>query len=102
MRDELGLDYTTDNPDCVQLFCEALENYLTSSAQVMPGLEQLLEQDPAMPMALLFRAYLLKFAADPRFRAPLINVSTPYPLGPTSMTGSSATLRRSHSGRPTK
>lgn len=69
MRDELGLDYTTDNPDCVQLFCEALENYLASSAQVMPSLEQLFEQDPAMPMALLFRAYLLKFAADPRFRA---------------------------------
>ena len=69
MRDELGLDYTTDNPDCVQLFCEALENYLASSAQVIPSLEQLLEQDPAMPMALLFRAYLLKFAAAPRFRA---------------------------------
>lgn len=69
MRDELGLDYTTDNPDCVQLFCEALENYLASSAQVMPSLEQLLEQDPAMPMALLFRGYLLKGAADPRFRA---------------------------------
>jgi tetratricopeptide (TPR) repeat protein len=69
MRDELGLDYTTDNPDCVQLFCEALENYLASSVQVMPSLEQLFEQDPAMPMALLFRAYLLKFAADPRFRA---------------------------------
>ena len=69
MRDELGLDYTTDNPDCVQLFCEALENYLASSVQVMPSLEQLFEQDPAMPMALLFRAYLLKFAAAPRFRA---------------------------------
>ena len=69
MRDELGLDYTTDNPDCVQLFCEALENYLASSAQVMPSLEQLLEQDPALPRALLFRGYLLKGAADPRFRA---------------------------------
>ncbi|HIL84408.1 MAG TPA: tetratricopeptide repeat protein, partial [Pseudomonadales bacterium] len=71
MRDELGLDYTTDNPDCVQLFCEALEHYLASSVQVMPTLEKLIEQDPAMPMALLFRAYLLKLAADPRFRGPI-------------------------------
>ena len=71
MRDDLGLEYTTDNPDCVQLFCEALEHYLASSVQVMPTLEKLFEQDPAMPMALLFRAYLLKLAADPRFRGPI-------------------------------
>ena len=71
MRDELGLDYTTDTPDCVQLFSEALENYLASSVQVMPSLEKLFELDPAMPMALLFRAYLLKLAADPRFRTPI-------------------------------
>ncbi|MBT5684223.1 MAG: tetratricopeptide repeat protein [Gammaproteobacteria bacterium] len=69
MHDELGLDYTTDNPTSLQLFTEALENYLASSAQVMPCLERLFEQDPTMPMALLFRAYLLKLAADPRFRA---------------------------------
>lgn len=68
MRDELGLDYTTDSPDSVQLFCEVLEHYLASSAQVMPTLTMLLEQDPAIPMALLFRAYILKLAADPRFR----------------------------------
>ena len=68
MRDELGLDYTTDNPHCVQLFTEVLENYLASSAQVMPSLEQLFEHDPVMPMAQLFRACLLKLAADPRFR----------------------------------
>ncbi len=66
MRDELGLDYTTDNPDCVQLFCEALEHYLASSVQVMPTLEKLIEQDPAMPMALLFRAYLLKTCGRPQ------------------------------------
>ena len=65
MRDELGLDYTTDNPHCVQLFTEVLENYLASSAQVMPSLEQLFEHDPVMPMAQLFRACLLKLAADP-------------------------------------
>ena len=69
MRDDLGLDYTTDNPTSVQLFTEALEDYLASSAHVMPCLEGLLENDPNMPMALLFRAYLLKLAADPRFRA---------------------------------
>ncbi len=71
MRDERGLDYTTDSPDCVPLFCDALEHYLASSAQVMPTLEKLLERDPAMPMGLLFRAYLLKLAADPRFREPI-------------------------------
>lgn len=69
MRDELGLDYTTDNPASLKLFTEALGNYLASSVQVMPCLERLFEQDPTMPMALLFRAYLLKLAADPRFRA---------------------------------
>lgn len=69
MRDELGLSYTAEGPECVQLFCEALENYLASSVQVMPTIEKLFERDPAMPMALLFRAYLLKQAADPRFRA---------------------------------
>ena len=75
MHDELGLDYTTDNPTSLQLFTEALENYLASSAQVMPCLERLFEQDPTMPMALLFRAYLLKLAADPRFRAAIQQLS---------------------------
>jgi hypothetical protein len=69
MRDELGLSYTTDSSECIQLFCDALDHYLASSVQVMPTLEKLFERDPAMPMALLFRAYLLKQAADPRFRA---------------------------------
>lgn len=74
MLDELGLNYTTDSADStdsIQLFCEALEQYLASSVMVMPTLEKLLQQEPAMPMALLFRAYLLKLAADPRFREPI-------------------------------
>ncbi len=71
MKDEFDLDYSTANPETPALFCDALEFYLASSTQVMPTLESLLNLDPEMPMALMFRAYLLKLAADPRFRGPV-------------------------------
>lgn len=71
MRDEFDLNYTTSSPETPALFCDALESYLASSTEVMPRLEGILELDPEMPMALMFRAYLLKLAADPRFREPI-------------------------------
>ncbi len=71
MKDELGLSYTFTNPEAPAAFCDTLESYLASSSEVMPQLESVLELDPAMPMAIMFRAYLLKLAADPRFRAPI-------------------------------
>jgi len=71
MKDEFDLSYTTDHEDTPALFCDALESYLASSTEVMPKLEAVLELDPTMPMAIMFRAYLLKLAADPRFRAPI-------------------------------
>lgn len=71
MIDEFGLEYTTNCEQAPALFTEVLENYLGSSAQTMPCLDHLLAVDPEMPMALIFRAYLLKSASDPRFRTPI-------------------------------
>lgn len=72
MKDEFDLSYTTVHGGTPALFCDALESYLASSTEVMPKLEVILELDPTMPMAIMFRAYLLKLAADPRFRAPIV------------------------------
>ena len=68
MRDELGLDYTSSHGDSTVIFNQALTRYLASDATSMAHLEELLSQDPEMPMAMMFRAYLLKLAADPRFK----------------------------------
>ncbi|MBO6557125.1 MAG: tetratricopeptide repeat protein [Pseudomonadales bacterium] len=70
-KDEFDLSYTTTDDDTPALFCDALESYLASSTEVMPKLETVLEKDPTMPMAIMFRGYLMKLAADPRFRAPI-------------------------------
>lgn len=68
MRDEFGLNYNASDERLPALFCDAIEAYLASSIDTMPLIDQMLELDPNMPMALLFRAYLLKLSADPRFR----------------------------------
>jgi tetratricopeptide (TPR) repeat protein len=71
VQDEMGLAYTTESAEAPSLFLNVVDHYLGSSAETMPALELVLEKDPAMPMALMFRGYLLKLAADPRFRAPI-------------------------------
>lgn len=70
-QDELGLHYSAGEPESVDTFNAVIEDYLASRHTVMPALETLLEADPSMPLALCFRAYLLKLAADPRFSAPI-------------------------------
>ncbi len=68
MLDEFSLEQSTTSTAAVEHYYMALENYLASSTATMPRLEQALAADPCMPMAILFRAYLLKLSADPRFR----------------------------------
>ena len=68
MKDELGLEYTSSHAESAVLFNQALTRYLASDATTMSQLEDVLFADPEMPMAMMFRAYLLKLAADPRFK----------------------------------
>ena len=69
MQDDLGLYYTAADADCPAIFNQALTYYLASDARTMTCLDELLSKDPEMPMAIMFRAYLLKLAADPRLKA---------------------------------
>lgn len=74
-QDELGLHYSAGKPGSLEAFNVVIEDYLASRNTVMPRLEALLEDDPGMPIALCFRAYLLKLAADPRFSAPVRQIA---------------------------
>lgn len=67
VEDELGLSFTASGDEGPVRFNAALEKYLASDAATMPAIEEAIQADPDMPMAQLFRAYLLKLAADPRF-----------------------------------
>ncbi len=69
--DQLGLEYTTSNPAVPGLFLESVDNYLGSKAVTMPSIETVLAEDAELPLASMFRAYLLKLAADPKFRTPI-------------------------------
>ncbi len=71
MRDALDLEHSTSNSTALALWHRALEQYLASASTTMATLEQVLEADPELPMAILFRAYLLKLAADPKFKHPI-------------------------------
>lgn len=62
-----ALNYTVGTPSSIEAFHEILMLYFGSKNTVMPNLESLIARDPEMPMAHLFRGYLLKMASDPRF-----------------------------------
>jgi tetratricopeptide (TPR) repeat protein len=62
-----ALDYTTGSSLSINAIEKILMLYLSSKNTVMPNLESLIELDGEMPMAHLFRGYLLKMASDPRF-----------------------------------
>ena len=68
MLDEFGLAFTAENSDSAEQFNYVLDKYLGSDIETMPALDALLDADAEMPMALLFRAYMLKLSADPKFR----------------------------------
>jgi tetratricopeptide (TPR) repeat protein len=70
-QDELGISYTAGNPESVSTFNRVIESYLGSQKDTPAILEELMTQDPEMPMAQCFRAYMLKLAADPRFSIPV-------------------------------
>lgn len=71
MQDALGNQHTTSNPAALELWIDTLDQYLASSALTMTTLERLLAADPTLPMAVAFRGYMLKLAADPRFKTPI-------------------------------
>ncbi|MCB1647837.1 MAG: hypothetical protein KDI36_20425, partial [Pseudomonadales bacterium] len=66
--DQLGNSYTCSHKNSIGLLDQATEAYLASRTTTMPLLDSILAEDPDMPMALCFRGYLLKLAADPKFR----------------------------------
>lgn len=70
-KDELGIEYSATVAESIPRLEAVMEAYLGSRSDVMEHLDALLSADPDMPMALCFRGYSLKLAADPRFSAPL-------------------------------
>jgi len=70
-QDTLGLDYSTKSEIAVQRFNRALNFYLGSNVETMSAIDDILSEDPGMPLAIIFRGYLLKLSADPRFRKPV-------------------------------
>ena len=66
LQDELGILYTASDQQSLVEFNDCLDAYLSSNSTTMGRVNLLAEQDPGMPMALCFKAYLLKLAADPR------------------------------------
>jgi tetratricopeptide (TPR) repeat protein len=69
--DTLGNQYTASRQASIASIDAVLEAYLGSAQSVMPLLDNLIEADPQMPMALCLRTYLLKLASDPRFNSPI-------------------------------
>lgn len=65
----LSLTYSTNHEQSAPRFAEVIESYLGARSDTMSLLEDILQDDPTMPMALLFRGCILKLAADPRFRS---------------------------------
>jgi tetratricopeptide (TPR) repeat protein len=68
---DAGLTYTASQPTSVTSFETAITSYLAARTDTMQLLDALVAEDPQMPMAVLFKGYLLKLAAHPRFAAPL-------------------------------
>ena len=66
MKDDLGLIYTARHSASEEQFNRALTCYLASETNTMAILDELLANDPDMPMATIFKACLMKLAADPR------------------------------------
>lgn len=66
------LETTASSVKSVADFDQILSLYLASKNTVMPSLDALISKDPEMPMAHLFRAYLLKLASDPRLKIPAV------------------------------
>ena len=65
-ENQQGLIFSADQLFSVECFDDVIEAYLGASADVMSKLTVLLEQDPDMPMAHCFKAYLMKLGSDPR------------------------------------
>ena len=66
MKDDLGLNYTARHSASEEQFNRALTCYLASETNTMAILDELLANDPDMPMATIFKGCLMKLAADPR------------------------------------
>ena len=66
MKDDLGLNYTDRHSASEEQFNRALTCYLASETNTMAILDELLANDPDMPMAAIFKGCLMKLAADPR------------------------------------
>jgi tetratricopeptide (TPR) repeat protein len=66
-QDQIGLDFTASSDKSVVKYNAVLDRYLASKQDTMPCLEELIDFDNDMTMALCLRGYMLKMAGDPRF-----------------------------------
>lgn len=70
-QDNLALSYTASSEASVHQFDNVLDKYLSSRADTMKRLDELLASDNDMIMAHCFRGGMLKMGGDPRFAVPI-------------------------------
>jgi tetratricopeptide (TPR) repeat protein len=70
-QDNLALDYSASSESSVEKFSTILDKYLSSRADTVPYLDDLLASDNDIIMAHCFRGCVLKMGGDPRFAAPI-------------------------------
>ncbi len=64
-KDHLDLDYTAGSQHSIDEFGTFTDKYLASRSDVLPFLDNLLNEDNDIPMAHCLRGYILKMAGDP-------------------------------------
>ena len=70
-QDNLALDYTASSETSIHQFNNVLDKYMSSRADTVQCLDELLASDNDIAMAHCFRGYFLKMAGDPRFSSPI-------------------------------
>ena len=70
-QDNLALDYSASSEASAHQFNMVLDKYLSSRADTMKYLDELLASDNDMVMAHCFRGGILKMGGDPKFSAPI-------------------------------
>lgn len=64
--DARGIPYTVNDAEELEAFYRVIDAYLLSRSDTMDLLNEMLEQEYPMPMAICFRGYLLKMVSNPK------------------------------------
>ena len=64
--DARGIPYTVNDAEELEAFYLVIDAYLLSRSDTMDLLNEMLEQECPMPMAICFRGYLLKMGSNPK------------------------------------